>query len=146
MNVFNPKPLTWCIYRFCTGVSNTGVNMIFKTFFFFFKSRDIPQRRKSLLASDLKTAYGDLIFWHWYRCWILIDLSRGSALERMEVSCFISLCWLLEAAMLSSHRENYWDLKEDAEIHKTEHLWKGLDLVSLKLISFLKMEMNRTTN
>lgn len=46
MNVFNPKPLTWCIYRFCTGVSNTGVNMIFKTFFFFFKIQGHTPEKK----------------------------------------------------------------------------------------------------
>lgn len=57
MNVFNSKPLTWCIYRFCTDVTNKSASMIF----FFFKSRDISHRRKSVLATDLKTAYRGLI-------------------------------------------------------------------------------------
>lgn len=57
----------------------------------------------------------------------------------MEVSCFISLSWLLEAAVLSSHMENYWGLKQGAEVPMAEHLQEGLDTVPQQPISFLKM-------
>lgn len=80
--------------------------------------RDISHRSKSLLAADLKTAYQHLISKSqtgcWYRCQILIDFSRWSASERMEASCFISVCRLLEADVIPRHVDSYWGLWQGA--------------------------------
>lgn len=43
MNVLNPNPLTWCIYRLCTDVTNTSASMIFKTFNFFVNLGTYPR-------------------------------------------------------------------------------------------------------
>lgn len=56
----------------------------------------------------------------------------------MEVSCFVSLHWLLEAAVLSSHMQNNWGLGQGAEIPMAEHVQKGLDLVPQEPTFFLK--------
>lgn len=108
-NILHPKPLAWSIHRFCAVLSTQSARIIFISFF---KSREIFHRSKSLLATELKTAYPCLILKGqtscWYRCQILMEFSRGSALERVEESCFISLHRLLKAVVLSSHMENYW--------------------------------------